>query len=144
MKKIIIGATILLAAIIGFAQEARTADPLFKALGEKPGLVKIMDDFLPRLVADPRTGPFFRPVDQKRVKEQLVAQICQISGGPCDYEGKDMKTAHMDMNVSKADFNALVEMLQAAMDSQGIPFSTQNQLLARLAPMHRAIVTPAK
>lgn len=146
MKKIIIGATILLAASMGFAQESRTADPLFKALGEKPGLVKIMDEFLPRLVVDPRTGPFFKSADQERVKAQLVVQICQLAGGPCayDYENKDMKTVHMNMNVSTSDFNALVEVLQDSMDAQGIPFSTQNQLLARLAPMHRAIVTHAK
>jgi hemoglobin len=143
MKNILVGAAFVLAANLGFAQEARSADPLFKALGEKPGLVKLMDDFIPRLVADARTGPFFRPVDQKHVKAQLVEQICQVSGGPCDYQGKDMKSAHMDMNVSRADFNAQVEVLQTSMDAQGIAFSTQNQLLARLAPLHRAVVTPA-
>jgi hemoglobin len=78
------------------------------------------------------------------VKEQLVEQICQVTGGPCDYQGKDMKTAHMDMRISKSDFNALVEVLQATMDAQGISFSTQNQLLARLAPMHRAVITTDK
>jgi hemoglobin len=44
------------------------------------------------------------------------------------------------MDISKGDFNALVEVLQASMDAQGVPFATQNQLLARLAPMHREIV----
>jgi hemoglobin len=51
-----------------------------------------------------------------------------------------MKTAHQDMDISKGDFNALVEVLQMAMSAQGVAFSTQNQLLARLAPMHRDIV----
>ena len=37
-------------------------------------------------------------------------------------------------------FNALVEVLQASMAAQGVPFATQNRLLARLAPMHREIV----
>lgn len=140
MKKIAISALLGLAASISLAQES-PGDTLYKALGEKPGLVKLMDNFMPRLLADARTGPFFKPVDQKRVKEQLVEQICQVAGGPCDYQGKDMKTAHMDMHITKADFNALVEALQAAMDAQGIAFATQNQLLARLAPMHRAIVS---
>ena len=35
----------------------------------------------------------------------------------------------------------LVEDLQDAMEAARIPFSTQNQLLALLAPMHRDIVT---
>ena len=144
MKKIIISTALALVASLSFAQDAGPNDQLYKALGGKPGLVKIMDDFLPRLVADPRTGPFFKPADQKHVKEQLVEQICQVTGGPCDYQGKDMKTAHMDMRISKSDFNALVEVLQVSMDAQGIAFGTQNQLLARLAPMHRAVITTDK
>ncbi len=146
MKNIIIGASLVLAAGLGFAQEAIPKDQLFKALGEKPGLIKLMDQFMPRLIADSRTGPFFKSADQERTKAQLVVQICQLAGGPCayDYENKDMKTVHMNMNVSMSDFNALVEVLQDSMDAQGIAFTTQNQLLARLAPMHRAIVTTGK
>ena len=43
---------------------------------------------------------------------------------------------------TKGDFNALVEVLQQSMEARGIPFGAQNRLLARLAPMHREIVTP--
>ena len=37
---------------------------------------------------------------------------------------------------------ALVEDLQQAMEARSIPFSAQNQMLARLAPMHREIIAP--
>jgi hemoglobin len=63
-----------------------------------------------------------------------------VSGGSCVYEGETMKNSHAEMKIRKADFNALVEVLQQSMDRQGIPFSVQNRLLARLAPMHRDIV----
>ena len=96
MKKLLLCALLGLSTTLSFAQDAGARDTLYKALGEKPGLVRLMDDFMPRLVADPRTQPFFGPADQHRVKEQLVAQFCQLSGGPCDYQGKDMKTAHMN------------------------------------------------
>ena len=45
-----------------------------------------------------------------------------------------------DFEIRKGDFNALVEVLQQAMDAQGIAFTAQNRLLARLAPMHRDII----
>ena len=51
-----------------------------------------------------------------------------------------MKEAHADQHIGKADFNALVEVLQQSMDAQGIAFTTQNRMLARLAPMHREII----
>jgi hemoglobin len=116
-------------------------DSLYKALGEKPGLVKLMDDFMPRLVADARTGPFFKPANQQRIKEQLVEQFCQVSGGPCVYQGADMKTAHGNLDINKSQFNALVELLQQSMDAQGIAFANQNKLLAQLAPMNRDVIT---
>ena len=52
-----------------------------------------------------------------------------------------MKSAHADLEIGKRDFNALVEVLQQAMDARSIPFTAQNQLLAQLAFMHRDIVT---
>lgn len=52
-----------------------------------------------------------------------------------------MKSAHADMDINKGHFNALVEVLQSAMDAQGIPFVQQNRLLALLAPMHRDVIT---
>jgi hemoglobin len=63
-----------------------------------------------------------------------------VSGGPCRRKGPDMKQAHAGMDINKNNFNALVEVLQQAMEAQGIAFTTQNKLLAKLAPMHRDII----
>jgi hemoglobin len=123
------------------AAPAMASDQLYQTFGGKPGLVKLMDDFMVRLLADPRTGPHFKPADQKHVKEQLVDQFCKVTGGPCEYKGADMKSAHSNLDITKADFNALVEVLQLSMDAQGIAFSEQNKLLAKLAPMHRDVIT---
>jgi hemoglobin len=100
-----------------------------------------MDDFVPRLQADPRLAEAFKKANVVNLKSQLVDQICQVSGGPCEYKGPDMKAAHSNMDITKTDFNALVEVLQKSMDAQGIAFSSQNQLLAKLAPMHRDVIT---
>ena len=117
-------------------------DQLYKAFGEKPGLVALMDDFMTRLLADPRTGPHFKPANQQRIKEQLVDQLCMLSGGPCAYKGADMKSSHANLDITKSDFHALVEVLQASMDARGIPFRKQGEMLALLAPMNRDMITP--
>lgn len=134
----------LLASGSAFAQSVPTPamanDQLFKDLGSKPGLVRLMDDFVPRLYADPRIGSFFKETKPKFLKDQLADQFCVVSGGDCKYDGADMKSAHTNMDITQAHFNALVEDLQLAMDAQGIAFRTQNKLLAQLAPMYRMIV----
>ena len=131
------------AALFALGAQAQTTagdDTLYRALGEKAGLAKLMDDFMPRLLADARMNPFFKDADQPHIKEQLVVQFCQVSGGPCRLEKPDMKKAHDGMDITRANFNALVEVLQQSMDAQGIAFGVQNRLLAKLAPMHRDIV----
>ncbi len=114
--------------------------PVLEDFGGEAGLTALMETFMAGLIADPRTGPFFANSDQVRVKRQLVEQFCVILGGDCTYTGRDMKSSHRDMQIGRGDFNALVEVLQVAMNEHDVPFAAQNKLLAKLAPMHREIV----
>ena len=128
------------AASAASAPGVRSDDSLFLALGGEAGIAGIVADFVPRLAADPRTGEFFRKANQAHLEQMLAQQFCAVSGGGCVYTGLPMQQAHHDMDISRGDFNALVEVLQASMDARQVPFTTQNRLLARLAPMHRDIV----
>ena len=123
------------------APQAPAPAGLYAALGEKAGIVRLVDDFVERLVRHPRIGSQFKDTKPAVLKESLVNQLCQLSGGPCVYDGPEMGELHADMDINKGDFNALVESLQIAMDAQGIAFTQQNRLLALLAPMHRDIIT---
>ena len=116
------------------------APGLFDALGQQAGIRTLMDDFAQRLKADARIGHQFQDTNLTQLAGQLTDQVCQLAGGPCVYKGPDMKEAHANMDVTRAHFNALVEVLQQSLDARGVPFHRQNQLLALLAPMHRDVV----
>ena len=139
MKKIL--STLLFVGSALLSHNAMADDSLYQAFGQKQGLVALMDDFVPRLIADARMKPFFEKANQANLKTQLVEQLCQVAGGPCAYKGGDMKTVHSSMDITKGNFNALVEVLQLSMDAQKIPFGVQNRMLAVLAPMNRDIIT---
>ena len=130
----------LLACTLGLALPASADDALYRALGAQQGLAKLMDDLMPRLLSDPRLAPYFKDVNQEHLKAELATQFCEVSGGPCKRRGPDMKRVHEGFDIDRASFNALVEVLQQAMDAQGIAYADQNRLLAQLAPMHRDIV----
>lgn len=119
---------------------APSDDSLYRELGAQDGLVRLAADFLERLIADPQLAPYFKEIDQRQFRERLVVQLCEVSGGPCRQAKNDMRKVHSGVDINKATFNATVEVLQQAMDAQGIAFRTQNRLLAQLAPMHRDIV----
>jgi hemoglobin len=113
---------------------------LYQRLGARAGISKIVDDFIPIVLADARINSFFKSTDTKHLALLLSEQFCQLSGGPCTYSGRDMVSAHEDMGVTLAHFNALAEDLQIAMENNGIASSTSNQLIAKLAPLQKAIV----
>ena len=123
------------------AQRDPALHPLFKVFGEKPGLVAIVNDAMANLLADPVTRPYFINAYRAHIKKELVDQLCVILDGPCTYTGLNMQQAHQGLGVTSAAFNAFVADFQRAMDKHHIPFHDQNRLLARLAPMHRQIVT---
>ena len=137
LKQVLFAATLIAGSAVA---QAAPDDALYQQLGSQPGLVALADDFMDRLLADPRMNVFFKDTDQKEFKSQLVDQFCEVSGGPCQRKGKDMKKVHEGQDITRSNFNALVEVLQDSMDARGIPFRVQTRLLALLAPMHREIV----
>ncbi len=118
-----------------------TGGQMLAAFHGKAGVARIVDDLVSMNLADPRISDIFHTTDLERLRRVLKEEIGYLLGAGTDYTGRDMKTAHKDQGISTAEFNALVENLQRAMDKEGVPFRAQNQLLAKLAPMKRDVVT---
>jgi hemoglobin len=127
------------ACVLGLAQAAD--DSTFQALGGKPGIRNIVATFVPMLMADERIKESFADQDTGKLALRLEELFCELSGGPCKYTGKDMAEVHDGLNITNAQFNALTEDLQLAMQRRGVPYRIQNKLIAKLAPMQRQIVT---
>lgn len=129
-----------LAACWGSAP-SRAEDTLYGDLGGQPVIARFVAAAVAIYLADERLKDDFDNINPDHLTKRITDQVCQISGGPCRYKGQSMVASHRGLNVTQAKFNAAVEGLQAAMEREGIPFWTQNRLLARLAPMQRDIVT---
>lgn len=114
-------------------------DGLYRALGGQAGIEALVATLHTRLLADRRVAPFFEGADALRFKTELALELCQVSGGPCSRQ-RNHRRLHSGMDITRADFNAVVEVLQHSLDVQGVPFGVQSRLLAVLAPMHRDIV----
>jgi len=124
------------------AGAAPVADPaLLAAFHGQAGVARIVDDLVDHAVADPKLEEIFHASDLERLRRTLREQVGYILGAGVAYTGRDMRAAHKDQGINTAEFNRLVELLQQAMDREGVPFPAQNRLLARLAPMKRDVVT---
>ncbi|MFZ6733480.1 group I truncated hemoglobin [Undibacterium sp. Ji42W] len=137
--KSIVLATILASGLQTAIAQAEE-DTLYKSLGGKSGVNRIVNEFIAIIVADPRIDNFFKTTDTERLSALLIDQFCQLSGGPCVYQGRDMDSAHEGLKIRSSDFYAVTEDLQIAMENCQIPSYTANKLIAKLASMKRVIV----
>ena len=116
---------------------------LYKRLGGRDGIALVVDDFVANVVADARVNARFKGLEPPAVfklKSNFSDQICDATGGPCSYLGRDMKTTHAGMNVSDAEWNATVENLSKALDKNKVGAREKSELLGLLGPMKGDIV----
>lgn len=113
---------------------------LYDRLGQKPAITAVVEEFVKRVAADNVINARFANTDLAHLKAMLVDQICEASGGPCKYTGRDMKSAHTGMKITEAEWNALVGDLKGALDQFKVPAAEQNDLIGAIAPMKPSIV----
>jgi hemoglobin len=131
---------LLLGACSSTGTMSKADKPLYDRLGGKPAITAVVDEFVGNVAADNRINGRFANANIPRLKQMLVDQICQGTGGPCTYSGRDMMSAHRGMNISDAEFGALVEDLVKALDKFKVPEKEKGELLAALGPMKPQIV----
>jgi hemoglobin len=117
-----------------------TEKTLYERLGGIDAIKAVVGDFAGRVLADERVNKKFAKSDASRLVLHLQEQICAATGGPCEYTGQDMKSAHKHMKVTEGEFNALVEDLVATLDKFNVPAKEKDELLAILGPLKSQIV----
>lgn len=109
---------------------------LYQQLGERAGIAEIVEDLLYLIVEDERINHQFKGVDVAGFHRNLTDQLCELSGGPCSYTGREMRELHADMAITDTQFNALAENLILAMEENNVPTGAQNRLIKRLIPLY--------
>jgi hemoglobin len=139
----------LAASIIAFAVAApaiaqqTTAPTLYKRLGGYDALAAVTDDFLARLAGDPGFARFFagHSTDSiKRIRQNIVNQLCFATGGPCVYTGRDMKTSHAGLGITEKDWDVSVKLLVATLDKFNVPAKEKDEVLTTVSTLKKDIV----
>lgn len=115
-------------------------DQLYQQLGGQDGISQIVHQLILEIAKDPVIKPRFKGVNMTKFKTGLTYYICDITGGPCQYQNDSLETIHAGHNYTHSEFNALVSDLVKAMETQKVPVTVQNQLLKLLADSYKEIV----
>ena len=140
-------AALMLTACASSPSDAPSSAPatptLYQRLGGREAIKQVVDDFVANLAADPRVNARFKGLDaakMTKLQTDLADQICDVTGGPCAYLGRDMKAVHAGMNITEAEWNATVEDLVKTLNKFKVGPKEQQELLSALGGMKKDIV----
>ena len=131
--------------ILSATASAQTAakPTLYKRLGGYDAIAAVTDEFIGRLLADPRFAKFFVGLsnDSKgKIRQHVVDLLCNATGGPCIYTGRTMKQSHAGLGITEDDWNASVQLLIASLDKFKVPETEKNELLTLASSLKGDIV----
>jgi hemoglobin len=113
---------------------------LYDRLGGVEALTAVTRAFEERAAKDDRISQKFARTDLDRLTKEFVDQLCEATGGPCTYAGRDMKVTHTNMGVTSGEFDAFMDNLVAVMDEFKVAKADQDELLNLIMPMRGEIV----
>jgi hemoglobin len=105
---------------------------LYQRLGGYDVIAAVIDDMFAALRADPAFARFGagRSIDSHtRTRQLLVDQMCQLSGGPCVYIGRDMKTSHNGLAITAAEWTGNMKHAEAALLAHRVPDAERAEFL---------------
>jgi hemoglobin len=92
---------------------------LYDQVGGDSAITKVVADFYARIGADELIAPWFAAVDSIRYRAHFAALIVVALGGPENYHGRDLRTTHGPLAITRDAFDALLEHLAAALADAG-------------------------
>lgn len=133
------GALIGTLTLVGCAQHSQQTT-LYERMGGQPAIDAVVENLLYRIADDEEIVSYFANSNIDLFAASLATQLCDVSDGPCQYDGPPMDRAHQTMGITDAHFNRVVEYLDAAMVEVGVPLAARNDMLGRLAPMYEDVM----
>jgi len=136
-------AGILISGLSTGGYPADAGPALYKRLGGYDAIAAVTDDFLGRLAADKQMSRFFIGVSAdslRKLRQHVVDQLCEATGGPCNYFGRSMKTVHTGLGITEADWQVTVKHLMATLDKFKVPETERGEVLKMFSSLKSDIV----
>jgi hemoglobin len=146
-SRMIMVLTFAAASTAVWGQQDATKPSLYARLGGVYAIATVVDQFIERLLvnktlnANPSIEAARQHVPKAGLKFQVTALVCQVTGGPCAYKGRDMRSAHAHLNITEREWQAMVADFVKTLDHFKVPKAEQQELLAIVGSTKPEIVT---
>jgi hemoglobin len=126
---------VLAGTATGIARPQATQPSLYERLGGVYSIATVVDDFIERLLvnntlnANPAINEARKRVPKAGLKFQVTTLVCEVSGGPCKYTGRAMKESHQHLNITQAEWDAMVADFKATLERFKVPQRERQELI---------------
>ena len=96
---------------------------LYEQLGGQAAVEAAVDSFYRKVLADDRVSHFFEDTDMDRQIAKQKAFLTMAFGGPHNYSGRDMRSAHAPLvqkGLNDSHVDAIIELLGATLRELGV------------------------
>lgn len=148
-----LGIAILMAASTPSALAQGNAEvkqaSLYERLGGLAPISVVVNDFIDALVPDtllnqnPAIDAARKRVPAPYLKFQVTAMVCQATGGPCQYQGRNMKESHAHLNITESEWDRMVTIFNEILAKHAVPAGETQELLDIVGSTKADIVVSA-
>jgi len=137
------------ARTVSVAAAAVPQNSLYDRLGGVYSIAVVVDDFIERLLvndtlnANPAIDAARARVPKQGLKFHVTTLVCQATGGPCKYTGRDMQSSHAHLNISEEEWQAMLDAFRTTLDRFNVPAIEQAELVAIMNGTKGGIVAGA-
>jgi hemoglobin len=109
---------------------------LYNRLGGLAPISVVVSDFIDALVpntvlnANPAIDAARKRVPAPYLKYHVTAMVCQATGGPCQYHGREMKDSHAHLNITEGEWDRMVTIFKEVLAKHRVPAMETQELLA--------------
>ncbi len=126
--------------------QAQEKPSLYERLGRAYKIAILVDDFIdrimddPRLEANPRVSEANRRLSKAGLKYLVTEMTCWATGGPQTYTGRPMGESHRHLMITEAEWEWFMEDFRQALDACNVRAPEQQELITLLNASKEAIV----
>jgi len=100
------------------------AESIYERVGGEPAMQELAESFYRKMLSDDRVSHFFDDIDMDRQIAKQKAFLTMVAGGPNNYTGRDMRSAHkhlMEKGLNDTHVDVVIEHLGATLAEMGAP-----------------------
>jgi hemoglobin len=97
---------------------------LYDEIGGEASIDAALDKFYPKILEDPRVSFLFAGIEMTRLRKHARAFLTMAFGGPNQYEGRDLRTAHArarGQGLNEPLFEVFMGHFRSTLQELGVP-----------------------